>query len=139
MQMNNSEIVMRYNQAKNKGEQVKILAELNACPAERIIGILVSAGIDNRCFNQLRAKLNQDKSENNPSSHYKVDSSGDIIKVIDDQPEIIPEPPVQKPITVDDAVAAIRAELDEINRQQYELDMRKADLYKQIWDMLGEM
>lgn len=57
MQMKNDEIVMRYRQAKNKGDQVQILAELNNCPVERIIGILTSAGIDNRCFNKLRAKL----------------------------------------------------------------------------------
>lgn len=57
MQMKNDEIVMRYRQAKNKGDQVQILAELNNCPVERIIGILTTAGIDNRCFNKLRAKL----------------------------------------------------------------------------------
>ena len=57
MQMTNDEIVMRYRQAKVKGDQVQILAELNACPVERIIGILVSAGIDNRNFNHLRKKL----------------------------------------------------------------------------------
>lgn len=57
MQMKNDEIVTRYKQAKDKGEQVKILAQLNACPVERIIGILVAAGIDNRNFNRLRAKL----------------------------------------------------------------------------------
>ena len=57
MQMTNDEIVMRYRQAKIKGDQVQILAELNACPVERIIGILVSAGIDNRNFNHLRKKL----------------------------------------------------------------------------------
>lgn len=57
MQMKNDEIITRYKQAKDKGEQVKILAELNACPVERIIGILVAAGIDNRNFNRLRARL----------------------------------------------------------------------------------
>ena len=57
MQMTNDEIVMRYKQAKSKGDQVQILAELNDCPVERIIGILTSAGIDNRNFNRLRAKL----------------------------------------------------------------------------------
>ena len=57
MQMKNDEIVTRYKQAKDKGEQVKILAQLNACPVERIIGILVAAGIDNRNFNRLRARL----------------------------------------------------------------------------------
>ena len=131
--MANDEIVVRYKQAKDKGAQVKILADLNACPVERIIGILTSNGIDSRNFNRLRGKLKKEAEqkadkpeEERQKKPYK-------------KPEIIPGPPVQKPITVDDAVAAIRAELDDINRQQYELDMRKADLYKQIWDMMGEM
>lgn len=57
MQMKNDEIVMRYRQAKHKGNQVQILAELNNCPVERIIGILVANGIDNRNFNRLRNEL----------------------------------------------------------------------------------
>lgn len=55
--MTNEEITVRYRQAKNKGEQVQILADLNDCPVERIIGILTANGVDNRCFNNLRAKL----------------------------------------------------------------------------------
>lgn len=63
MQMTNDEIVMRYRQAKIKGDQVQILAELNDCPVERIIGILTSAGIDNRNFNHLRAKLKKQEQD----------------------------------------------------------------------------
>ena len=55
--MTNEEITVRYRQAKDKGKQVKILAELNNCPVERIIGILTANGVDNRCFNHLRSKL----------------------------------------------------------------------------------
>jgi hypothetical protein len=127
MQMKNDEIVTRYKQAKDKGEQVKILAQLNDCPVEQIIGILTAAGIDHRCFSGLRRKMNKEAEEAAGKIPYK-------------KPEIIPGPPVpDKQLTVSDAVAVIKAELADINRQQYELDMRKADLYQQIWDMMGEM
>lgn len=125
--MSNDEIVVRYKQAKNKGEQVKILAELNDCPVEQIIGILTSNGIDHRCFSGLRRKLNAEKVVKAEKIPYK-------------KPEIIPGPPEpDKQLTVSDAVTVIKAELADINRQQYELDMRKADLYQQVWDMMGEM
>ncbi len=45
MQMTNGEIVASYRQAKNKKEQVKILAELNACNVEEITKILVEGGV----------------------------------------------------------------------------------------------
>ena len=129
--MSNDEIVVRYRQAKNKGEQVKILAELNDCSVEQIIGILVAGGIDHRCFSQLRRKQNQ----------AAVSAAEEVVKaekkIPYKKPEIIPGPP--RAVTLADAMAAIRAELDGINRQQYELDMRKGDLYKQLWDMIGGM
>lgn len=125
MYMSNADIVKEYKEAKDRALQVRILADQNCCSTEQIIGILTASGIDHRCFSGLRRKLNKEAEEAGKKPYKK--------------PEIIPGPPVQKPITVDDAVAAIRTELDDINRQQYELDMRKADLYKQIWDMMGEM
>lgn len=130
--MSNDEIVMRYRQAKDRTEQVKILADLNNCPVEQIIGILTAAGIDHRCFSGLRRKMNKEAV----SGAEKV-----VSKIPYKKPEIIPAPPKpdkQQP-TVSDAVAIIKAELADINRQQYLLDMRKADLYKQVWDMMGEM
>ena len=63
MQMTNSEIIANYRQSKNKAEQVKILAELNACPVERIIGILTAGGIDARGFGPIRRKLASAKAE----------------------------------------------------------------------------
>ncbi len=162
--MSNDEIVVRYRQAKNKGEQVKILAELNNCPVERIIGILTANGVDNRCFNHLRAKLKKQeekaakKFEKLREEHQeqlaiqaeamkamppepgKAAVAEKMQEVLYKKPEIIPGPPVpDKQVTVADAVAVIKTEIAEINRQQYELDMRKADLYKQLWDMMGEM
>ena len=127
MQMSNREIVNNYKEAKDRTQQVKILADLNCCSIEQIIGILTSNGIDHRCFSGLRRKLNAEKVVKAEKIPYK-------------KPEIIPGPPEpDKQLTVSDAVAVIKAELAEINRQQYELDMRKADLYQQIWDMMGEM
>ncbi len=149
--MSNDEIVVRYRQAKDKGEQVKILAELNNCPVERIIGILTANGVDNRCFNHLRGKLKkthnytpnisqEDKQKIFEESLEQQRKQEQQVKIPYKKPEIIPGPPEpDKQLTVSDAVAIIKAELAEINRQQYELDMRKVDLYQQVWDMMGEM
>ena len=41
MDMSNDEIVVRYRQAKEKGKQIKILADLNACSIEDILKVLV--------------------------------------------------------------------------------------------------
>lgn len=131
MQMSNREIVNNYKEAKDRTQQVKILADLNCCSIEQIIGILTSNGIDHRCFSGLRRKMNKEAV----SEAEKV-----VSKIPYKKPEIIPGPPEpDKQPTVSDAVTVIKAEIADINRQQYELDMRKADLYKQVWDMMGEM
>lgn len=46
MQMSDIEIVDRYKRADNKNEQAKILAELNACGEEIIVGILRKNDVD---------------------------------------------------------------------------------------------
>lgn len=46
MQMSDVEIVDRYKRADNKNEQAKILAELNACGEEIIVGILRKNDVD---------------------------------------------------------------------------------------------
>lgn len=133
MYMSNADIVKEYKEAKDRSAQVKILADQNCCSTERIIGILVAGGIDHRCFSQLRRKQNQ----------AAVSAAEEVVKaekIPYKKPEIIPGPPEpDKQLTVSDAVTVIKAEIADINRQQYELDMRKADLYKQVWDMMGEM
>lgn len=126
MQMTNGEIVTSYNQAKDQSEQVRILAELNACPVEQIIGILVGSGIDHRKFSGLRRKMNKESQIGEKTPLPKRSESAENAAE-------------KQQITVTEALAAIRAEITEINRQQYELDIRKADLYQQIWDMLGEV
>lgn len=89
--MANDEIVVRYMRAKDKGAQVKILADLNACPVERIIGILTSNGIDSRNFNRLRGKLKKeaeqkaDKPEIIPAPPKKADIPAPVIVAVEDK------------------------------------------------------
>lgn len=46
MQMTETEIIRRYKHAADRRKQIKILAELNACPKETIREILRNAGCD---------------------------------------------------------------------------------------------
>lgn len=125
MDMKPDEIVVRYRQAKHKGEQLKILADLNACTVDEIINVLCEhGGYKPQFFNKAKTKLR------------KMESA----------PEPIPVPDVgassarpNDTKTVDSALDVLRAEIAEINRQQYALDMRKAEIYQKINNALGVM
>ncbi len=140
MDMTPDEIVMCYRQAKHKGEQIKILADRNVCSIEDILKVLVEHG------GYELARISRAIGSARKASTKKPYKKPEII------PEPVPEAPQEEETTeyvipaksvpemlVDSALNVIRAELSEINRQQYQLDMRKADLYKQLWDMLGEV
>ena len=151
MDMTPDEIVVRYRQAKHKGEQLNILADLNACSVDDIVNVLVEHGgyqLERMSRSRGKAKLLREAAPKEPVPP--------AVKKPYKKPEIIPEPVPKAPqeeetteyvipaksvpeMLVDSALNVIRAELSEINRQQYQLDMRKADLYKQLWDMLGEV
>lgn len=151
MDMTPDEIVVRYRQAKHKGEQLNILADLNACSVDDIVKVLVEHGgyqLERMSRSRGKAKLLREAAPKEPVPP--------AVKKPYKKPEIIPEPMPEAPqeeetteyvipaksvpeMLVDSALNVIRAELSEINRQQYQLDMRKADLYKQLWDMLGEV
>lgn len=144
MYMSNAEIVKEYKEAKDRAAQVRILADQNCCSTEQIIGILTASGIDHRCFSGLRRKLNKEAIgaaveavKDFDAALSKGQQAEKQEKIPYKKPEIIPGPP--HTVTLADAMAVIKSELAEINRQQYELDMRKGDLYKQLWDMMGEM
>ena len=63
MQMTNGEIVASYRQAKNKKEQVKILAELNCCTQDEIKKILLEGGLDVRELPRNRAATTKATAE----------------------------------------------------------------------------
>lgn len=88
MQMKPDEIVVRYRQAKDKTEQLKILAELNDCTVDGIINILCEHGGYNlRSFSRQVGKMNQEASE----KAEKTDKPEK--KIPYKKPEIIAEPP----------------------------------------------
>lgn len=50
LQMSEGEILRNYREAKDKAEQIKILAQLNLCSEERIKEILKEQGVDGRAL-----------------------------------------------------------------------------------------
>ena len=107
LDMSDSEIVVRYTQAKDKSEQVKILAELNDCPVERIIGILVASGEDNRKFNHLRGQLKKEETQKEQVEVHKEQSEAEQSKT-----EKVPK-------------AVIAAVEDKITELQYMINQNK--------------
>ncbi|HRR78071.1 MAG TPA: hypothetical protein P5191_14925 [Ruminococcus sp.] len=105
--MTNDEIIMRYRQAKDKSEQVKILAELNDYPVERIIGILVASGEDNRKFNHLRGQLKKEETQKEQVEVHKEQSEAEQSKT-----EKVPK-------------AVIAAVEDKITELQYMINQNK--------------
>lgn len=126
MQMTNEEIVVRYRQAKLKGVQVKILAELNDCPVEKIIGILVANGFDSRNFNHLRKELRL-KGENKQEEKKIPYKKPEIIKE-PPKKEVEPEEPAKEPIPVEKAIAALYERVIELNNQKALIDEELADI-----------
>lgn len=61
MQMTNEEITRDFQQAKNKKEQISVLADLNACTAEEICEILREGGIDGRTLGPAKRDLTKGK------------------------------------------------------------------------------
>lgn len=140
MDMTPDEIVVRYRQAKNKAEQLKILADLNACTVDEIINVLCEhGGYKPQFFNTAKIKLRKQTVGSEPETAVGADTIRPKEEPNEEPTEyIVPVKSVPE-MLVNSAFEVIRAELSKINHQQYELDMRKAELYKKLWDMLGEV
>ena len=124
MEMTNEEIVVRYRQSKLKGQQVKILAELNNCPVEKIIGILVANGFDSRNFNRLRNELKSEKEQPEKKIPYKKP------EIIKEPPEknIEPEVPAMPQITIEAAIAALYDRVIVLNNEKALIDEELAGI-----------
>lgn len=94
MDMAPDEIVVRYRQAKEKGKQLNILAELNACSVDDIVHVLVKHGgykLERMSRSRCKARLLKEEEE--------APAGQELEKQIPyKKPEIIPEPPKQKPV-----------------------------------------
>jgi leucyl aminopeptidase (aminopeptidase T) len=152
MEMAPDEIVVRYRQAKKKGEQLNILAQLNACSVDDIVNVLVEHGgykLDRLSRSRGKAKLlKKEESDKIVDNLMRIHVDKAIKKAADKQLEkaknitpvmaLEPEPKLKTyKQSIDSALDTIRAEIEDINRQQFELDQRKADIYQKLWDMLG--
>lgn len=131
MDMKPDEIVVRYRQAKDKAEQLKILADLNDCNVDGIINVLCEhGGYKPQFFNTAKIKLKKQKAtaptvgNAKPSAPPETNAVADIIRKNND---------------LTTALDVLRAEIAELNRQQYQLDMRKAELYQKISNALDVM
>lgn len=71
MQMTESEIVKDYREAKNKSEQINILADLNCCSKVEIKEILLNNGVSSQ---ELQRKRKPRKKPEESSKHLPVDT-----------------------------------------------------------------
>ena len=132
MDMAPDKIVVRYRQAKHKGEQIKILADLNACSIEDILKVLVEHG------GYELARISRAIGAARKCEPPKKKIPYKKPEIIPEPPKAAPEPePIKEPERpIDSALNVLRTEIAEINRQQYELDMRKAEIYQKISNAL---
>lgn len=171
MDMKPDEIVVRYRQAKEKGKQLNILADLNACSVDDIVNVLVEHGgykldrlsrsrgkaklLKKEEVNKIVANLSGQKLTTDPEAESRSVMNSimerteqAVKKAMDKQLEkamnitpvmtLEPEPKLKTyKQSINSALDTIKNEIEDINRQQYELDQRKADIYQKLWDMLG--
>lgn len=69
MQMTNEEIVRSYREAKHKGQQIGVLADLNVCSREVIIEILVEGGIPRKAFSRYTGENNIKRIKKEVKTH----------------------------------------------------------------------
>ena len=130
MDMKPDEIVVRYRQAKDKAEQLKILADLNDCTVDGIINVLCEhGGYKPQFFNTAKIKLKKQKDT--------ASTVGNAALGVPQTQE--KQYRLNETISVNSALDILRAEIADINRQQYQLDMRKAELYQKISNALDVM
>ena len=153
MEMTPDEIVVNYRQAKNKGQQIKILADLNLCKIEDIIQILVDHGGYERqrisraigAARKCSSPVILPKMEFLTKSGIKVREESVVKehmefapepeKIPYKKPEIISGPP--EPVTLEQALNVLHEEIAKITQQQEELTKRKLAIFDKIWKALG--
>ena len=82
MQMTNAEILKSYNEAKHKGKQIEILSDLNACPKQLIVDILIAEGVDPRSFSRFKGENLVKKVKGEVKAHEAKKAKEDEAAVI---------------------------------------------------------
>ena len=85
MEMSNPDILRSYQEAKNKNEQIKILAQLNLCSQEAIVEILKDMGVDGRSLPRLLSKKPKASSDAVDHPDYYADGKIEPIDFIEDK------------------------------------------------------
>jgi hypothetical protein len=131
MDMKPDEIVVRYRQAKHKAEQIKILADLNACGVDDIIQVLTDSGINLRGMNKVRGKLSAIQDEPIPEPIED--------KPIPEEPVEDAEPtqPIPEPTAIDNALDVIRNQIREIDASISVLNQRKQAIIDKLRDIFS--
>lgn len=105
MQMTENEIVRNYREAKNKREQVTILADLNRCEKEEIVEILLKNGVDQRELPRKR------KPRKKPEEEKKSKSVTDTVASI----------LVQRVVEIDKILQVHYAEVETLEREKEDI------------------
>jgi hypothetical protein len=133
MDMKPDEIVVRYRQAKHKAEQIKILADLNACSVDDIIRVLVNHGdYAPRALNKVRGDAKKLPKMAEPTAEEPKETAEEV-----QQAE--PEPtikPIETPI--DNALSVIKKQIDEINAEISALNRRKQAIIDKLRDIFTD-
>ena len=124
MEMNRDEIVVRYRQAKKKGEQIKILADLNACGVDDIINVLLEHGITRKQLGGVFRGL----KEPQPEPVETLDET--IVEVVEDVPKAELTP-------IDNALEVIKNQIEDINAQIAALVKRKQAIITKLNTIFG--
>ncbi|MBQ2289691.1 MAG: hypothetical protein II249_03365 [Bacteroidaceae bacterium] len=133
--MKPDEIVVRYRQAKHKAEQIKILADLNACSVDDIIRVLVDHGdYAPRALNKVRGDAKKLPKMAEPTAEVQAPE-----KTAEEVQQAEPEPtikPIETPI--DNALSVIKKQIDEINVEISALNRRKQAIIDKLRDIFTD-
>lgn len=135
MDMKPDEIVVRYRQAKHKAEQIKILADLNACSVDDIIRVLVNHGdYAPRALNKVRGDAKKLPKMAEPTAEVQApEETAEEVQQTEPEPTI---KPIETPI--DNALSVIKKQIDEINVEISALNRRKQAIIDKLRDIFTD-
>lgn len=134
MDMTPDEIVVSYRQAKEKGKQLNILADLNVCSVDDIVKVLVEHGgykLDRLSRSRGKAKL----LKNVEDDRIIANLSGQPMITAPNEPEPEPVPEIIPPVVkraIDYGIADLIEMVDARRNRIEELEAEIAEFEKDI-------